>query len=107
MDRLDKEAMTTVGYDDRGMQPPELTRRLFVLRSDDDLSLRHIHCCTDGEPEIERYLAFRDYLTAHPDEAAAYEQLKLGLWKMYEHDRDGYTQAKTAFVQRIMGLARR
>ncbi|MBP3655109.1 MAG: GrpB family protein [Clostridia bacterium] len=64
----------------------------------------HLHLRLAGDcAEI----AFRDYLTAHLDEAAAYEQLKLGLWKMYEHDRDGYTQAKTAFVQRIMGLARR
>lgn len=26
--------------------------------------------------------------------------MTLGLWKRFEHDRDGYTQAKTDFVQR-------
>lgn len=26
--------------------------------------------------------------------------MTLGLWKQFEHDRDGYTQAKTDFVQR-------
>lgn len=30
-----------------------------------------------------------------------YEDLKLELWKQYEHDRDGYTEAKTDFVKRI------
>lgn len=27
-----------------------------------------------------------------------YEKLKLLLWKSYEHDRDGYTNAKYEFV---------
>ena len=37
---------------------------------------------------------FRDCLALRPDLAAEYEQLKLALWKPYEHDRDGYTAAK-------------
>lgn len=106
MDRLDKEAMTAVGYDDRGMQPPELTRRLFVLRSNDDLSLRHIHCCTDGEPEIERYLAFRDYLNAHPEDAKAYEALKKTLAERFADDRPSYTAGKHAFITEICSRAK-
>ena len=43
-------------------------------------------------------LYFRDYLTEHPDVAKKYEELKLKLWKKYEHNRDGYTSAKTEFV---------
>ena len=31
--------------------------------------------------------------------------MKLGLWKEYEHNRDGYTQAKTAFIARCTVLA--
>ena len=27
------------------------------------------------------------------------ERLKLSLWEQYEHDRDGYTENKTAFVK--------
>ena len=30
--------------------------------------------------------------------AKQYEDLKLSLWKKFEHDRDGYTFAKTSFV---------
>ena len=36
----------------------------------------------------------------HTDVAKAYETLKLGLWKEYEHNRDGYTDAKTEFIQK-------
>lgn len=56
---------------------------------------------TGPQPEV----LFRDYLNAHPADAKAYEALKLSLWKPYEHNRDGYTQAKTAFVQEILRRA--
>lgn len=41
---------------------------------------------------------FRDYLNEYPTIAKEYEKLKLSLWKSYEHDRDGYTEAKSEFV---------
>ena len=44
-------------------------------------------------------LYFRDYLKAHINVAQEYEKLKLSLWKKYEHDRDAYTERKTAFVK--------
>ena len=57
----------------------------------------HLHLRQSGD---NRELYFRDYLRAHPDIARDYEQLKLGLWKKFEHDRDGYTEAKSEFVER-------
>ena len=63
----------------------------------------HLHLRYTGDHD-EVY--FRDYLLAHPDAAREYEQLKLSLWKPYEHDRDGYTQAKTDFVRRITEAAK-
>ncbi|MGN0326427.1 MAG: GrpB family protein [Lachnospiraceae bacterium] len=32
--------------------------------------------------------------------AKEYEDLKLGLWKQYEHNRDAYTEAKTEFIRK-------
>ncbi|WP_187368476.1 MULTISPECIES: GrpB family protein [Eubacterium] len=51
-------------------------------------------------------LYFRDFLIAHPNVAGEYERLKLKLWKQYEHDRDGYTEAKTDFVKRYSDMAK-
>ena len=51
-------------------------------------------------------LYFRDYLNAHPDVAREYESLKLSLWREFEHDRDGYTQTKAAFVRKYTDLAK-
>jgi len=64
----------------------------------------HLHLRVQGDCDE---IHFRDYLIAHPEAAAEYEELKLGLWKRYEHDRDGYTQAKTEFVRRCTGLAKK
>lgn len=44
---------------------------------------------------------FRDYLNAHPDVAKEYEELKLRLWKQYEHNRDAYTNAKSQFIKQF------
>ncbi|MBU3176770.1 GrpB family protein [Clostridium estertheticum] len=43
-------------------------------------------------------LYFRDYLMEHDEVAKAYGELKLELIEKYEHDRDGYTNAKTNFI---------
>ena len=63
----------------------------------------HLHirlnCDTDE-------IYFRDYLNAHPKIAKEYEQLKLRLWKEYEHDRDSYTEAKTEFVKKYTNIAK-
>ncbi len=43
-------------------------------------------------------LYFRDYMNDNPIIAKDYEKLKLSLWKSYEHNRDGYTNAKHDFI---------
>ena len=63
----------------------------------------HLHIRLNGDTD-EIY--FRDYLNAHPKIAKEYEQLKLRLWKEYEHDRDAYTQAKTEFVKKYTNIAK-
>ena len=51
-------------------------------------------------------LYFRDFLREHADTAKDYETLKLSLWRVYEHDRDGYTEAKGNFVRKYTKRAR-
>lgn len=63
----------------------------------------HLHLRYMGD---NNELYFRDYLIEHPDVAGEYEKMKLKLWKEYEHDRDGYTNAKTEFIQKYTEKAR-
>ena len=51
-------------------------------------------------------LCFRDYLLANPETAAQYATLKRELIKKYEYDRDGYTDAKSGFIRKIVDKAR-
>ena len=51
-------------------------------------------------------LYFRVYLISHPEAAAEYADLKRSLFKDYEHNRDGYTAAKGAFIKKITEKAR-
>ncbi len=64
----------------------------------------HLHLAPAGH-RIWEGLAFRDYLCAHPEEAARYAALKRELAAHYQEDREGYTAAKTAFVREITGKA--
>lgn len=63
----------------------------------------HLHLRRKGDNDE---LYFRDYLNEFPQIAKLYEQLKLGLWKEYEHNRDGYTSAKTRFVKKYTAEAK-
>ena len=63
----------------------------------------HIHVRYLDDPD-EFY--FRDYLIAHPDAAAEYAELKHRLFQDYEHDRNGYTGAKTNFIRSITKKAK-
>ena len=63
----------------------------------------HVHIRYTGDSDE---ILFRDYLNSHPQDAREYERLKLDLWKKYEHNRDAYTEGKTAFVKKILEKAR-
>ena len=62
----------------------------------------HLHLRHAGD---NRELYFRDYLIDHPETAREYEEMKLSLWKKYEHNRDAYTNAKTEFIKRYTETA--
>lgn len=57
----------------------------------------HLHLRYIGDNDE---LYFRDYLNEFPNVAGQYEKMKLALWKKYEHNRDGYTNAKSDFVKK-------
>jgi GrpB-like predicted nucleotidyltransferase (UPF0157 family) len=63
----------------------------------------HIHVRYKGDWDEP---LFRDYLITHPETAAEYAELKRGIFSEFEHDRDGYTYAKTKFIKNVMKKAR-
>lgn len=65
----------------------------------------HLHV-TELAGELWQQLLFRDYLRAHPHEAAEYAMLKRDLARRFPHDREAYTDAKEPYIQAVMAKAR-
>ena len=59
----------------------------------------------DGEP-WRNHIQFRDYLREHAEAAEAYASLKRSLAEKFRNNREGYTEAKTEFVHKILRMAR-
>ncbi len=93
-------AMVALGYEAMG-EYGLVGRRYF--RKENSLGIRthHVHIYEIYSPEIERHLAFRDYMIAHPEEAFQYSQLKQELAQKYPEDIEGYMDGKDEFVKRI------
>lgn len=87
MSRQDNRMSFNLGYTENGF-----AEKVF-----------HLHLSLEGDHDE---LYFRDFLIEYPQVAKEYEQLKLSLWKQFEHDRDGYTEAKTAFVRSVTEKAK-
>jgi GrpB-like predicted nucleotidyltransferase (UPF0157 family) len=71
----------------------------------------HLHVCTAGGEHELRHLVLRDYLRAHPDEAAEYGALKRDLVARHPADRLAYIDGKDRYVaaleKRALAWARR
>ena len=74
-------------------------RRYFRKRNHLGVRTHHVHAFQTRNPEIERHLAFRDYMIAHPMDAQAYGALKRELARVYPHDRQAYMDGKDKFVK--------
>lgn len=69
------------------------------------LPKHHPYVCAKDSLELARHVAFRDFLRANPEEAAAYGDLKFDLARRFVRDRDSYSLAKTEFVENALALA--
>jgi GrpB-like predicted nucleotidyltransferase (UPF0157 family) len=88
----------------RGYQPKGeagIPGRRFFVKGGDESRTHHVHVFPAGHERIARYLAFRDYLRTHPDEARAYGALKVELAHSFPHDIEGYMTGKDSLIQEL------
>ncbi|MCB9135065.1 MAG: GrpB family protein [Anaerolineales bacterium] len=83
-----------------------MQNRFFLRKYPAEEQKFHLHIVEQSTWAERKERLMRDYLRKHPDEAAEYGALKDGLVDKYRHDSDGYTKAKTAFIQGVMDRAR-
>ena len=80
--------------------------RLFFRKFVEGVRTYHLHMVEQGGDYWQRTILFRDYLRRNPDEAAAYDRLKRGLAARFGSDIEGYTEAKTEFIESALAKAR-
>jgi GrpB-like predicted nucleotidyltransferase (UPF0157 family) len=80
-------------------------RRYF--RKDDAGGNRthQIHAFQEGSPQIERHLAFRDFLRAHGEFADQYVALKRRLAELHPTDIEAYATGKDEFIKEMNARA--
>ncbi len=94
------DAFTGIGYEVMGAYGIE-GRRYFRKVNGSGVRTHHLHIYKTGSPHIERHLAFRDYLTAHPSKAAAYSDLKAKLTSAENVTWETYLDGKEPFILAI------
>ena len=76
-------------------------RRFFRKDNLAGVRTHHVHTFETGSPQIERHLAFRDYMRSHPEAAQKYSYLKQQLAQKYPNDIEKYMDGKAGFIEAI------
>ncbi len=101
------EPLKLIGYEYKPRLEADIPERRFFGKGD---PLReqhyHLHMVELTSDFWKRHLLFRNYLRTHPEAAREYHKLKQQLASEYGRNREGYTEAKTPFIESIVAKAR-
>ena len=100
-----RERLEVLGYSWWGEYG--LARRRYCTLQDPVTGQRSInaHFFEQGDPEIERHVAFRDYLRAHPEAAREYEAVKIRSAALHPENVNDYNDGKSAWIRATEPLA--
>jgi GrpB-like predicted nucleotidyltransferase (UPF0157 family) len=93
-------SMRALGYEVMG-EFGIVGRRFFRKNNEVGIRTHHIHTFEVGSAQVERHLAFRDYMRGHAEHAQRYSELKQKLAKQHPHDIEGYMDGKDEFIKAI------
>jgi GrpB-like predicted nucleotidyltransferase (UPF0157 family) len=69
-------------------------RRYCTLSDEAGIRIVQLHFFDADSPQVQRHIAFRDYLRTHPEAARAYEKEKRRARDLHPSDSHAYTEAK-------------
>jgi GrpB-like predicted nucleotidyltransferase (UPF0157 family) len=95
--------LEALGYEDARINPA-FQRRLFTKGPYNE-GTHHLHFTVHGSPVWAGPILLRDYLRAHPEAAARYEQVKRDSAARHRSDLNGYHDEKALCVTALMEQA--
>lgn len=78
-----------------------MPERRYFVKSQNEISIHHIHTVEITSEFWKRHLLFRDFLRLHDNVRDKYYKLKKKLAGIDWEDKMGYTDAKTDFIKKI------
>jgi GrpB-like predicted nucleotidyltransferase (UPF0157 family) len=91
--------LSALGYAHAPYRPDEMH---WFCKPSPSHRTHHLHLVPTGSTRYHDELAFRDALRADHALATEYRDLKRALAIEHEHDREAYTEAKGAFIGRVV-----
>ncbi|TFG97999.1 GrpB family protein [Candidatus Thorarchaeota archaeon] len=98
------DEMISLGYEPR-VELGISCRRYFSREKPLDVRTHHVHAYQKDNIELDRHLAFREYMIAHPEDADIYSELKMVLARRFQWDIDGYISGKHVYMERMEKVA--
>ena len=93
-----EQAVCALGYEWRGEFGIPGRRFLTMMAGEPRKRLFNVHCFESAMPDVDRHLAFRDYMRAHPERARAYEAEKFRARDLKPDDTLAYSQEKGPWI---------
>nr|WP_198520896.1 GrpB family protein [Alteribacter populi] len=93
------QSMKQLGYVARGENG--IPGRRYFYKGEGKSRSHHIHVFQEGSEQVERHLAFRDYLREHRKESLRYAELKKNLSRRFPTDIESYLKGKVRFVEEL------
>ena len=100
-----RQIAESLGYEHRGAAG--VKGRVVFAKGPEACRAHLFAIAIEGSDYWRDKLRFRNYLRAHPPIAKEYAELKIRLAAIYTEARNDHTDAKSAFVDRVLALARR
>ncbi len=88
-----------VGYEYVPEFEKDLPMRRYLRKSTDGVRTHHIHMVERSSDFWNKHITFRDILRSNTSIRDEYATLKYRLSEAYRIDREGYTDAKTDFIE--------
>jgi GrpB-like predicted nucleotidyltransferase (UPF0157 family) len=97
------DPLARLGY--RFVPDPEMPDYHFFGKPAERPRTHHLHVCEAGSEHERRHLAVRDFLRAHPGEAASYAAFKRALAERHTQDRLAYIEGKDPYMVELEARA--